>query len=54
MKKYRCKWCGHIYDPAEGNAFSGIPPGTPFEQLPETWRCPDCRAPEADFEPIDD
>ena len=54
MKKYRCNWCGHIYDPAEGDPARAIPPGTPFESLPDTWRCPDCRAPKADFTPVED
>ena len=42
MKKYVCSVCGHIYDPAVGEPESGIAPGTPFEAIPETWRCPDC------------
>jgi rubredoxin len=54
MKKYRCIPCGHTYDPAQGDPDTGIPPGTPFEQLPEDWMCPDCGASKADFEPLDD
>ena len=27
-----------------------IPPGTPFEQLPDDWTCPDCGAAKSDFE----
>jgi rubredoxin len=54
MKKYRCIPCGHIYDPAVGDKDSGIPPGTPWEQVPEDWCCPDCGASKADFEPLDD
>jgi rubredoxin len=42
MKKYVCSVCGHIYDPAVGDPDSGIDPGTPFEAIPDTWRCPDC------------
>ena len=40
-------------DPAEGDPEAGIPPGTPFESLPDTWSCPECGATKADFEPID-
>ena len=47
--KYRCKWCGHVYDPALGDPAHGAPAGTPFERLPADWVCPDCRAPKADF-----
>ena len=50
--KYASLVCGHIYDPAEGDPTSGIPPGTPFESLPDTWLCPDCRATKADFGPV--
>jgi rubredoxin len=52
-RKYRCSVCEHIYDPAEGDPDTGIPPGTPFESLPDTWSCPECGAVKADFEPID-
>jgi len=54
MKKYQCKVCGHIYDPAEGDPSAEIPAGTPFEKLPDKWSCPDCGAVKADFEPIED
>jgi len=52
-KKYQCRVCGAIYDPEIGDPDSGIPPGTAFEDLPDTWMCPDCRAPKWDFDPID-
>ena len=54
MKRYRCLICSHIYDPAEGDPGSGIPAGTSFERLPDTWVCPDCGASKADFEPMDE
>lgn len=54
MKKYQCTVCGHVYDPAEGDPASGIPPGTPFDKLPAGWCCPDCGAQKEDFEPIED
>ncbi len=47
--KYRCLVCDHIYDPAEGDPESNIPPGTPFEDLPENWMCPICGADKSDF-----
>lgn len=53
-KKYRCTVCNHVYDPAEGDPENGIPPGTAFEDLPDTWMCPDCSAIKSDFEPEDD
>jgi rubredoxin len=51
--KYRCTVCGHIYDPELGDPAAGIPPGTPFEAISETWICPDSGAGKADFEPFD-
>ena len=50
MKRWRCTVCGHIYDPALGDPDTGVPPGTPFENLPADWACPDCGATKADFE----
>ncbi|MEK7448068.1 MAG: rubredoxin [Planctomycetota bacterium] len=53
MKKYRCKLCGYIYDPAKGDSDVGVKPGTPFEQLPDDWVCPACGAPKSEFESVD-
>ena len=53
-KRYRCAICSHIYDPREGDPDSGIPPGTAFEDLPDSWVCPDCGATKSDFEPMED
>ena len=53
-RRYRCVICDHIYDPAEGDPQSNIPPGTSFEALPEDWICPDCGAGKADFEQLID
>ena len=42
MRKYICTNCGYIYDPEAGDPENGIPPGTPFEDLPDDWVCPVC------------
>jgi len=42
MDKYKCSFCGTIYDPAKGTPQRDIPPGTPFEELPDDWQCPVC------------
>ena len=52
--KYRCTICTHVYDPAAGDPDGSIPPGTAFEEIPDTWVCPSCGATKADFEPIED
>jgi rubredoxin len=54
MKRYQCTLCDYIYDPAEGDPDNDIAPGTPFEELPDDWTCPDCGAAKEDFEAIDD
>jgi flavin reductase (DIM6/NTAB) family NADH-FMN oxidoreductase RutF/rubredoxin len=52
-KRYQCKVCGYIYDPAEGDLHSGIEPGTAFEDIPDDWQCPICGVTKKDFSPID-
>lgn len=52
-KKYICRACDYIYDPEVGDPEGGIAPGTPFEDIPDTWSCPDCGAEKRDFEPYD-
>jgi rubredoxin len=53
MDKYECTACGYIYDPAVGDPDNGIPPGTSFEALPDTWVCPQCGVPKDLFVKID-
>jgi rubredoxin len=48
-QKWICESCGFIYDPADGDPDGGIPPGTPFEEIPSDWFCPVCGARKADF-----
>ncbi len=50
--KYKCSVCGWVYDPAVGDPDGNIPPGTPFEAIPDTWQCPVCGAAKSDFEKI--
>jgi len=49
MVKYECQACGYIYDPEQGDVDGNIPPGTPFEALPDDWECPVCGAPKSTF-----
>lgn len=53
MKKYICNVCGWIYDPSIGVPEAGIAPGTPFEELPEDFECPNCGATKQEFSAID-
>jgi flavin reductase (DIM6/NTAB) family NADH-FMN oxidoreductase RutF/rubredoxin len=52
MAKYKCTVCGYIYDPAVGDPDGGIKPGTPFEEIPDSWVCPVCGASKDQFEKI--
>jgi len=51
MKKYVCNVCGYVYDPAQGDPDHGVPAGTPFEKLPDTWVCPECGVGKDEFSP---
>jgi rubredoxin len=51
MKRYVCNSCGWGYDPATGDPDGGILPGTPFEELPADWVCPQCGAGKDEFAP---
>jgi len=50
FRKFMCVVCGWIYDEAQGWPDDGIEPGTRWEDIPETWTCPDCGVTKADFE----
>jgi len=49
MRKYVCSICGFIYDEAAGIPEAGFAAGTLWEQLPDDWRCPWCRAAKSEF-----
>ena len=44
MQKYKCTICGWIYDPVAGFPEAEIEPGTPWEDVDEEFRCPECGA----------
>ncbi|MDJ0761364.1 MAG: rubredoxin [Myxococcota bacterium] len=51
--RYICTSCGYIYDPNKGDPENGVPPGTPFDDLPEDWECPMCYVAKDQFDPLD-
>jgi len=53
-KRWICESCGFVYDPEEGDPDGGIPPGTAFEEIPDSWFCPVCGARKKDFTPYED
>ncbi|MFW9990460.1 MAG: rubredoxin [Candidatus Odinarchaeota archaeon] len=50
--KHVCTTCGWTYFQRIGDPISGIPAGTPFEELPEEWICPVCGVGKDKFEPV--
>ena len=53
MRRYRCPGCGYVYDEAKGDSHEGFEAGTPWEQVPEHWSCPDCSVRDKpDFEEV--
>ena len=53
LKTYMCVICGFVYEEEKGLPEAGVPPRTPWEEVPETWQCPDCGAGKDDFEMIE-
>ena len=55
LKKMKCKICGYVYDYSKGDKRYFIKPYTPFELLPDDWKCPVCKYPKSAFyKKIDD
>jgi len=54
MRMYQCQTtnCGYLFDPSRGDKKGKIPKGTPFESLPDDWKCPVCGAGKRFFKPI--
>ncbi len=52
MAKWECTICGMVYDEALGDPDNGIAPGTRWEDVPESWVCPDCGAGKDAFDRI--
>lgn len=53
MKKWECVVCGFIYDEAQGMPDDGVAAGTPWDQIPDDWECPDCGVGKSDFEMVE-
>ncbi len=49
-KTWECLVCGWIYDEAEGCEEEGLAAGTRWEDVPDSWTCPDCGVGKNDFE----
>ena len=55
--RWVCLECHYIYDPEKGDPKQGIPRGTQWEKVPDTWYCPECKifkAKKGVFKRLDD
>lgn len=52
LDRHECEACGYVYEPIKGDDKQQISAGTPFEELPTSWRCPVCGSPLTRFRNI--
>ncbi len=52
LDRYECSACGYVYEPAKGDSKHDIAPGTSFDELPISWRCPVCGVRKSAFRNI--
>ena len=52
MAKHMCVVCGWVYRQERGDPFHGVEPGTPFEEIPDDWVCPQCGVHKDQFTPL--
>jgi GntR family transcriptional regulator / MocR family aminotransferase len=50
-RRFICRGCYYIYSEEAGLPPEGIAPGTTCQQLPESWRCPDCGTDKSKLRP---
>ena len=53
FRTWMCVVCGFLYREEDGLPEEGIAPGTRWEDIPETWTCPDCGETKDDFEMVE-
>ncbi len=47
--KYVCNICGYIYDEDAGEPEMDVTPGTKWDEIPNTFKCPLCGVGKEDF-----
>lgn len=52
LDRHECLSCGYVYEPTKGDNKNQVPPGTLFEDLSASWRCPVCGAKTQQFRNI--
>lgn len=49
MSEWECIICGLVYDEELGDPDSGVAPDTRWEDIPDSWLCPECGVTKEDF-----
>jgi len=52
-RTFMCVVCGFVYDEAAGWPEDGIEAGTRWDDVPDSWMCPDCGVGKEDFEMVE-
>ena len=50
FRKFRCRYCGFVYDEELGLPDEGIAPGTRWDDIPDDFYCPQCGAGKEDYD----
>ncbi len=50
MRKWRCAVCGFVYEEEKGLPEEGVSPSTRWNDIPDSWQCPECGVTKAEFE----
>ena len=51
-RRFICRGCYCIYEERTGLPQQGVPPGTAFGALPDSFQCPDCGTEKSNFRPL--
>jgi GntR family transcriptional regulator/MocR family aminotransferase len=51
QRRFICRGCYFVYEEAAGLPRLDIAPGTPYADIPQSWRCPDCGTDKTNFRP---
>ena len=49
FKTLMCLVCGWIYSEKDGAPSENLAPGTRWDDIPDTWTCPECGVKKEDF-----
>ncbi len=52
LKSYLCVVCGYVYDEEKGAPDEGLAAGTKWDDVPDSWICPECGVSKDDFEMV--